>query len=71
MKAALEKAGWDLEFEPIHYALSSSSVKPDEQRSLATNLFDLSMFQLIIQQESWKIWIEDKVLFKCILFKDQ
>jgi len=62
MKAALEKAGWDLEFEPIHAVLSLPDEVLSDKQPLSKNLFD--QFQLIIQQESWKLWIEDKVMLK-------
>lgn len=52
MKAALEKVGPELEFEPLCSAFSS-------------NLFD--QFQKVSQEEAWKTWIEEKV-FKRIFF---
>ena len=66
MKAALEKAGWELEFEPIHTVLSFPDEVSNEKPPLTTNLFD--KFQIIIQQESWKLWIEDKVIFKHLIY---
>ena len=52
MKAALEKVGPELEFEPLCSAFSS-------------NLFD--QFQKVSQEEAWKTWIEEKV-FKRLFF---
>lgn len=55
MKAALEKAGRELDFEPIQEALSSGSLMP------SSSLFD--RFQLISLDDSWKTWMDEKVLF--------
>lgn len=51
LKAALEKVGPELEFEPIRATFS-------------TNLFD--QFQSVSKEESWKTWIDDKVIKQII-----
>ena len=53
MKAALEKVGPELEFESIRTAFSA-------------NLFD--EFQIVSQEETWKNWIEDKVVEQLFFF---
>jgi hypothetical protein len=52
MKAALEKVGPELEFEPICSAFPAK-------------LFD--QFQQVSQEEAWKTWIDEKV-FKRFFF---
>jgi hypothetical protein len=55
MKAALEKIGPELEFEPICSAFPG-------------NLFD--QFQKVSQEEAWKTWIEEKVFKRFFFYLD-
>jgi hypothetical protein len=53
MKAALEKVGPELEFEPICSAFPAK-------------LFD--QFQQVSQEEAWKTWIDEKVFKRFFFF---